>query len=310
MDFLSKQVGLENRTDILPKPNIPDKVPGVFGPDYSFADNIPTPGQLNVRDDSSLNSVIDAAKGAAAYIDIIGFGAPTSGMTYGNPYVKPYGVNTWIRTGQKCSNGADMWTYLEGIPTGNALGKQVGKGLRELGYSLRGLGPGMLEDAQAAMDPKPILGAVFGKGTPICALTNQYIGDQNGRFKNPESGAFYVENPETITCDNGQKPDLNSGICPGGGWGQQKRWTYANDLSFDEYNTALKNPTRCPDGYPITNYQDQDCTKNRLKNDMEGFRGCKKGGSGGSPGEFLMMVGAAVGVLFLLGVVHKLAQDE
>ena len=41
---IGKSVGLENRSAILPTPNIPDKTPGVFGPDYSFADNVPLPG--------------------------------------------------------------------------------------------------------------------------------------------------------------------------------------------------------------------------------------------------------------------------
>jgi hypothetical protein len=317
MDSLSKQIGLENRKEILPQPNIPDKVPGIFGPDYSFADNIPLPGQMMVRDDNTINSVIDATAAAAAYVDIIAFGAPQSQLSNQwttRPFVKPYGVNTWIRTGMKCSNGADMWTYLEGIPKGDALGGRVGKGLTQLGMPLKGLAPGMMEDAKAALDPTPVMGAVFGKGTPVCRLTTMNVGDQDGRFRNPESdkygnlGAYYVEDPKTVFCSNGQKPDLQSGTCPGGGQPQQKRWAQAGELSFDAYSAAINKPTHCPSGYSIKNYRDEDCTKGlNTTNPTEGFA-CPY--ASGGPMEYIKMIGAAAGVMLIIGAFYRLSKND
>ena len=156
--------GLESRTTILPQPAIPTKVPGVFGPDYSFADSVPLPGDVGVYDGNSINSVIDAVKGAAFYIDTIGFGSSSSSLTSGLG-VKPLGVNTYMRTGFKCSNGADMWMYNAGIPTGNAFGPRIKKGLESANMPpLKGLAPGILEDVEVALDPTPIMSAIFGTG--------------------------------------------------------------------------------------------------------------------------------------------------
>ena len=151
----------DNRPQVLPSPSVP-KTPGIFGPDYSFADNIKLPGQVGVRDGNDLDSVIDSLKASAYYIDMIGFGKSSSPLSAGKG-VKPLGVNTWIRTGFQCSNGADAWTYNSGVPTGQSMGKGVAKGLESAGLPpLKGLAPGIVEDAQEALNPMPIIGAISG----------------------------------------------------------------------------------------------------------------------------------------------------
>ncbi len=246
---------MEKRTSILPTPEIPQKTPGVFGPDYSFADNIPLPGEVGVRDGGDLGDVIDAVKGAAFYVDTIGFGEPSSALTRGMP-LKPLGVQTWMRTGLKCSNGADAWMYVDGIPQGNALGKRVQDGLRSAGLpGMRGLAPGILEDVQSALDPMPIMGAVFGSGFPQCRYEIKPVGDQDGRIKNPGSGAFFVENPETVIQRNGRP--------------HQGRWVQEKTLDQASWEKAPK--THCPDGFPKENHRDSDCKKELQSTRMEGF---------------------------------------
>lgn len=242
--------GLETRTSILPSPNVPIKTPGIFGPDYSFADNIKLPAEVGVRSGDTMDSVFGALGGAAYYIDTIGFGESSSSFSRGLG-VKPLGVNSWLRTGFQCSNGAEMWMYNEGIPTGNAVGKRVKDGLAGAGMpGLRGLAPGMLEDAEAALNPVPILGAIFGSGYPRCKLVSKPVGDQDGKIQNPSTGAYYVENPETVVN------------------GKQARWVQDSDLSQEEWSSAPK--THCPDGYPLQNHRDSDCAK-ELVSMTQGF---------------------------------------
>lgn len=244
--------GLETRTSILPSPSVPIKTPGVFGPDYSFADNVKLPGDVGVRDGDSMDSVFSAIGGAAYYLDTIGFGESSTGLSRGLG-VKPLGVNSFLRTGLQCSNGADMWTYSEGISTGKALGQRVKDGLASAGLPpLKGLAPGIMEDAQTALDPVPILGAIFGSGYPRCKYVMLPVGDQDGRIQNPSTKAYYVENPETVIG------------------GKQGRWIQESDLSQEAWKNAPK--THCADGYLLENHTDSDCTK-ALISTKQGFCG-------------------------------------
>jgi hypothetical protein len=265
--------GLETRTTILPSPSIPIKTPGIFGPDYSFSDNVKLPHEVGVRDGDSMDSVFGALGGAAYYLDTIGFGESSTGLSRGLG-VKPLGVNSFLRTGFKCSNGAEMWTYSEGIPTGNALGKRVKDGLAGAGLpAMRGLAPGILEDAQSALDPSPVLGAIFGSGYPKCKFVTLPVGDQDGKIQNPSTKAYYVDNPETVVN------------------GKQGRWVQDSDLSQEDWKNAPK--THCPNGYLLANHRDSDCAK-ELISTKQGFCGQQEPGLGLSPHVKLAITAAAV----------------
>lgn len=276
-------VGLESRTQILPQPSIPAKVPGIFGPDYSFADSIPLPGDIGVRDGNDIQSVIDAAKGAAFYIDTIGFGGSSSSLTRGMP-LKPIGVNTFMRTGFVCSNGADMWMYNAGIPTGNALGKRLADGLQSAGFpAMKGLAPGILEDVQSALDPAPLMSAIFGSGNPMCVYKEEQVGDQDHKILNPATNRYYVENPETVYYRDGVP--------------YQKRWVYYDDLTSDAYKKSPK--TFCPDGTAVANHRDTDCLKEIVS--TSGF----KNYSTSDASELLRMIGAASLTLLSVVLLHR-----
>jgi hypothetical protein len=269
-------IGLENRSSILPIPNIPQG-PGVFGPDYSFADNVKLPGEVGVRDGSSMRDVTDAVKAVGYYVDTIGFGESSSPLSRGLG-VKPLGVNFWMKTGLTCSNGAEMWQYVEGIPRGDALGQRVADGLRSAGMpGMRGLAPGIVEDAKAALNPTPVLQAVFGSGYPVCRFERRPVGDQDRRIQNPSTGKFYVENPNTVVN------------------GQQGRWTYAGSLTKAQWDAAQK--THCPSGYPKRNHRDMNCN-DRLESLQEGF-------SSDSTKTAILIGTAVLGSLILLKVIHS-----
>jgi hypothetical protein len=147
---------------------------------------------------------------------------------------------------------------------------------------MRGLAPGILEDVQGALNPKPLLQAVFGSAYPQCAFQKKPVGDQDGGIQNSD-GAYYVDNPETV--EKGSKPPL------------QGRWTPIGSLTREEWEKTPK--THCPDGYPIKNHRGSDCTREVINFNQEPF-------SGTSSPEALWRVGllaaAATGTLLLL---HK-----
>lgn len=229
-----------------------------LGPDYSYADEMPLPNQVGVRRGNSLSSVFDAAKGAAFYADMIGFGAPSSPMTKSlgtKPF--PMGVNYFLRTATKCSNGADMWTYINGIPEGTALGKRVRDAMAGLGMPpLKGLAPGMLEDAQAGLNPMPVLNSLFGSGYATCKKVTLPVGDYAGRLRS-------LDGKEWI------RPLFPGDIQRVGGQPVQSRWVFDKWITQEEWKAENDMKEFCPDGSRITNHTESDCSKPLLR--AEGF---------------------------------------
>jgi len=189
------QQGSENRTSILPS-MVPDGL-GFFGSPYSPADAMKTPPQLGIQVGSSIGDVVNAVKGVGFYADQIGFGAPSTGLTNGMP-LKPLGVNYFMKTGMTCSNGAEMWKYMQGITEGNALGEKIKHVMVDMGLPpLKGLAPGMIEDAEHALNPAPLMNSLFGSGYPQCKQVTVPVGDSYGRIADDTTGEPWISNPET-----------------------------------------------------------------------------------------------------------------
>jgi len=227
----TKQLGTESRPQILPSAT-PDG-PGFLGPKYDPSDFVPLPGDVGVRRGDNLSDVTNAVRGVAYYADSIGFGESTNPLTRGMDF-QHFGVNYFMKTGSRCSNGADMWMYVETIPKGDALGKKVQKGLASAGLpAMRGLAPGMLEDVGNALDPRPIIGALFNGAYPSCRKVAYPVGDEMGRIADPESGVSWVEGP--VEMRDG-KP-------------YQTKWIQDKALSREEWDNDQK--TMKPDGTPL-----------------------------------------------------------
>ena len=228
------------------------------GPDYSYADELPLPNEVGVRAGDSLSSVFDSIKGVAYYSDMIGFGGPSNPLTRSmgtKPF--PMGVNYFMRTMTKCSNGADMWVYMNGIPQGTVLGKRVRDAMRNLGMpELKGLAPGMMEDAQAALNPMPILNTLFGSGYAKCKEVRMPVGDVFGRLRSND-------NKEWI------RPLFPGDIRVVGGIPSQSRWVFDRWLTQDEWQKEYDGRDFCPDGSRIANHTDNDCNKPLIR--AEGF---------------------------------------
>jgi len=275
---------------ILPTPAIPTNVPGIFGPDYNFSDNVPFPSEVGVYDGDSVGSVMDAGRAAAYYIDVVGFGTSTNKFSkaaegkIGKP-LQPIGVNTFIDSGEVCSNGAKMWDYIQGIPTGNSVGSTLSGRIQSSGFPpMRGLAPGILEDIETALDPKPIVTAVFGTGYPVCTYSVLPVGDQNGSIVNTSTGKPFVADASAVS---------GSGKAASEG-----HWIKSGETTRELYNNTPK--THCLDGYPKTNHRDGDCLKELLTKNVSGFEDLKES----REMNLLKMIGAVTGVLFIIAAGH------
>lgn len=237
------QQGTESRSTILPSAQ-PSGI-GFLGSPYSPADALPTPAQVGVTTGDSLSDVMNAVKGVAFYTDMIGFGQSSSPFTQGMAGLQPLGVNYFLNTGQACSNGATMYKYFQGVPSGNVLGNKVSQAMAQMGLpALRGLAPGMIEDAEDALNPSPMLNALFGSGYPQCKQVTLQVGDMQGNIQDSTTGQSWIESPETAV--RGQD-----------GLMYQTRWVQDTDSAGNPINLTKDQWTATPkaynsDGTPIT----------------------------------------------------------
>jgi len=235
--------GTEKRGEILPS-KIPEDT-GFILPTYDFTGNLPTPKQIGVKNGGSLGDVANAAKGIVYYTDVIGFGESSSFMTRGMPF-QHLGINFFMKTGLSCSNGADMWSYFEGIPKGNALGKSVQKAMKEMGMpALRGLAPGIIEDSQAALDIRPMINAGFGSVYPVCVKQSLPVGSEAGHIQDPNTGDVWVQGP--VEYKNGRP--------------HQTRWVQqldkkGNPVFVDRTTFDTTPKTMKPDGTPSSSVKE------------------------------------------------------
>jgi len=136
-----------------------------------------------------------------------------------------------------------MWQYMQGIPEGNALGPNVKNAMAAMGLPpLKGLAPAMLEDVENALDPGPMMNALFGSGYPVCSEVTLPVGDAYGRIKDSTTGEPWISDPDTA-------------IDTGNGY-TQKRWIQSvdskgNPINLSRENFEAKKKTHHPDGTPI-----------------------------------------------------------
>ena len=233
---MSLKQGSETRNSILPTASV-----GTFGSSYSPADAMMTPPQLGIRVGNSMGDVVNAVKGVGFYIDQIGFGAPSTSLTNGMP-LKPLGVNYFIKTGATCSNGAEMWHYMEGIPQGDALGKGVQRAMADMGMPpLKGLAPGMIEDAKNALNPAPLMNAIFGSGYPQCKQVTRQVGDAYNRIQDSATGDYWITDPGTVSYNGSQYTQTR--------W-VQDTYSNGNPINMDREQWEQTEKTYNPDGTP------------------------------------------------------------
>jgi hypothetical protein len=257
--------GQETRKQILPSQT---QNPSDFIlPSYDFASELATPASIGVSRGDSFESVMNAVKGVAYYGDVIGFGESSNPLTSGMNF-QHYGINFFIPSGLRCSNGANMWNYFEGIPNGTGLGKTMQRAMSEMGLpTLRGLAPGILEDSKEALNPQPLLQAALGNVYPVCVEKELPVGDERGSLGR---SAVYDDKGEIIIPEQVWiRPLNNNDIKYKDGRPQQKRWVQAYNnkgepiyISQEEWENTEK--TMNPDGTPKIKEGFQDKTKENI----------------------------------------------
>lgn len=256
------KMGTESRSSVLPTSTPPMDF---VGPNYSFADELPFPNEKGAVRGDSLGSVVDAARAAGYYADMITYGGASSPFTASlNP--QPMGVNYFVNSGSKCSNGANMWLYVNGIPKGDAFGGKIQQALSGMGLpALRGLAPGMIEDVKAGLDPTGVVNSIFGSGYMKCKSVTLPVGDSSGRIKGRD-GSEWIRPLFPGDIEYIGKPSRPF----------QTRWVFDRWMTQEEYQKEYDLRTFCPDGSTIANHEGLNCDKPLLKPTTakkEGFEG-------------------------------------
>ena len=207
---------------------------GLLGPKYSFADELKTPSELGIGQDGSFDGIMRAVGGINYYTDSIGFGEATMIAKERGMNQNPLGIRYFIKTGSQCSNGADMYEYVSTVP--NGLPGRVGHEIEQtLGVHMRGLAPGIVEDAVTALNPMPYFKAIIGSGYAACKKVTLPVGDMNGRTHSDYD-------PSNVWVPDPWKPV--------GGQPSQTRWVFDRNVSMEDYDAAAK--TEKPNVLPPT----------------------------------------------------------
>jgi len=199
----------------------------ILGPKYDYSAEIPTPKSVGVNfGDGSWNGIKGAMAGVDYYSDTIGFGETTGFAKGAGLTQEPLGIRYFITSGATCSNGQDMYQYVDTIPHG--IPGRLGKEIQDtLGVKLRGLAPGMFEDAAKALNPAPMFNAMVNSGYARCRKVTLPIGDPEGRIQSPVTGEWWIDpSKENITYPNG-KPHAS-------------HWIFDSWVTADEYAAAKK----------------------------------------------------------------------
>lgn len=205
-----------------------------MGPNYSFADELSSPSELGIRRDGSVDGIMRAVAGINYYVDAIGFGEATmlaKGMGLNQ---QPLGIRYFMKTGQQCSNGADMYEYISTVPPGmtGRIGNEV---KNALGVDMRGLAPGIMSDAVGALNPMPMFNSIVGGGYAQCKKVTKPVGDlRNSVRSHYDSNNVWIKEPWN---------SIN-------GTPAQTRWVLDKYVTQEEYDNMAK--TEKPDTLPNT----------------------------------------------------------
>ena len=196
----------------------------LLGPNYSYADELAAPSELGIGRDGSFDGIMRAVGGINYYVDAIGFGESTMIARDMGLNQKPLGVRYFMKTGQECSNGADMYEYINTVPPG--LTGRIGNEVKNaLGVDMKGLAPGIVSDAVGALNPLPMLTAVIDGGYPQCKKVTLPVGDMRNRVRSDY-------NPANVWIDH---PVQMRGGAP-----TQTRWVLDKYISQEAWDAAAK----------------------------------------------------------------------
>ena len=195
----------------------------LLGPKYDYTNELAAPSQIGVRAGGSFDDVMGAMAGFNYYIDAIGFGQSTGMAKARGLENQRLGIRYFMNTGMKCSNGADMYEYIDNVPKGLP-GRAGAEVQNTLGVQLRGLAPGIVEDAASALNPVRLFSAAMGTGYAQCKKVTLPVGDDRGRLRSPYDNTPWVDGP--VQYQDGRPV--------------QTRWVFDKDVSQEAYDATKK----------------------------------------------------------------------
>jgi len=217
-----------------------------IGPVYDYSGELKSPPELDIK--MVGGDFMTAAKGVDYYAGALGYGQSV-GLSKRDKNMKqfPMGLNFFLKTGGKCSNGQDMYEYVSTMPKGipGELGDKLAKEMK--GIRFEGLAPGIVNDAAAALNPAPFFSAVTGSGFARCEQLTKPVGDYDGnlRSKNPNVKRPWIDtNEEKITMQKGKRKGIfrkREEIPHATHW-VFKEWISADDYKKDMNIYRKKNP--------------------------------------------------------------------
>ena len=193
---------------------------GLLGPKYSYADELPAPSDLGIGRDGSFGGIMRAVGGINYYADAIGFGNATGFAKLMGMNQAPLGLRYFVKTGLKCSNGQDMYDYIDTVPKG--AGGRIGKEIQNtLGVKFQGMAPGIIEDAESALNPLPLFKAVTGSGYPRCKRVTLPVGTAYGTLRSrfDDKNVFIKDETQLVN-----------------GLPHQTRWIFDSYLTQEQYD--------------------------------------------------------------------------
>lgn len=197
---------------------------GLLGPNYSYADELSAPSELGIGRDGSFEGIMRAVGGVNYYVDAIGFGESTMIAKAAGLNQQPLGIRYFMKTGQTCSNGADMYDYINTVPPG--LSGRIGNEVKNaLGVDMKGLAPGIVSDAAGALNPIPMFRAVMDGGYPQCKKATLPVGDLRNAVR-----SHY--DPKNVWIN---EPVKMQGATP-----VQTRWVFDKYLTQEQWDAAPK----------------------------------------------------------------------
>lgn len=205
-----------------------------LGPKYNYVDELAAPSELGIGRDGSVDGIMRAVAGINYYVDAIGFGESTMLAKERGMNQKPLGIRYFMKTGDTCSNGADMYEYISTVPPG--LGGRIGNEVKNaLGVDMKGLAPGIMSDAAGALNPAPMFNAIVGGGYSQCKKVTKPVGDMRNAVKSSyDPKNVWITDPWTLIK----------------GTPAQTRWVRDKYITQEEYDGAAK--TEKADVFPST----------------------------------------------------------
>jgi hypothetical protein len=193
-------------------------------PNYSYADEMMSPRQIGIKRGGNFDDIMRAVAGVNYYADVIGFGESTVYAKSQNMQQTPLGIRYFLDTGSTCSNGAKMYEYVDTVPKG--LGGRVGEEMKAMGLpELKGLGPGIVEDAASALNPVPLMNTLVRGGYAKCKQVTLPVGDAQGRLASQyKPNEPWIQGPTKMV---GGKP-------------HQTRWIFDDWISAEDYDATPK----------------------------------------------------------------------